>query len=119
MRYAAAAVLAGLFIAGLTGCQSHRNRLHDGSGRCDECAECDDDSACCGGVGCEGCSDCEATLGRHKDARDAGGGHAQLRHFKGPPQGPAGPPTATVAYPYYTTRGPRDFLASEPPNLGR
>lgn len=31
---------------------------------------------------------------------------------------PAGPPTGTVAYPYYTTRGPRDFLAKKPPSIG-
>ncbi len=29
-----------------------------------------------------------------------------------------GPPTGTVAYPYYTTRGPRDFLAKNPPSIG-
>ena len=32
--------------------------------------------------------------------------------------GPAGPPTGAVAYPYYTTRGPRDFLARCPPTVG-
>jgi hypothetical protein len=32
--------------------------------------------------------------------------------------GPAGPPGATVAYPYYTTRGPRDFLSRCPPSVG-
>ncbi|MBM4021768.1 MAG: hypothetical protein FJ284_05920, partial [Planctomycetes bacterium] len=31
---------------------------------------------------------------------------------------PAGPPTGGVAYPYYTTRGPRDFLAKKPPSTG-
>ena len=31
---------------------------------------------------------------------------------------PAGPPTGAVAYPYYTTRGPRDFLAKKPPSIG-
>ncbi len=30
----------------------------------------------------------------------------------------AGPPTGAVAYPYYTTRGPRDFLADNPPSIG-
>jgi len=30
-----------------------------------------------------------------------------------------GPPTAQVAYPYYTTRGPRDFLARNPRSVGR
>lgn len=29
-----------------------------------------------------------------------------------------GPPTAQTAYPYYTTRGPRDFLMGNPPPIG-
>jgi hypothetical protein len=29
-----------------------------------------------------------------------------------------GPPTGQVAYPYYTTRGPRDFLMKNPPSIG-
>jgi hypothetical protein len=33
--------------------------------------------------------------------------------------GPQGPPTAHVAYPYYTIRGPRDFLLDNPPSIGR
>ena len=48
------------------------------------------------------------------------------RHSRGPqshmgPQpGPAmGEPAPTVGYPYYTTRGPRDFLSSNPPSIGR
>jgi hypothetical protein len=32
--------------------------------------------------------------------------------------GPEGPPTAQVAYPYYTVRGPRDFLIDNPPSIG-
>src|SRR5688572_18513002 len=31
----------------------------------------------------------------------------------------AGPASAQVAYPYYTTRGPRDFLLNNPPTIGR
>jgi hypothetical protein len=30
----------------------------------------------------------------------------------------SGPPTAQVVYPYYTVRGPRDFLLDDPPSLG-
>ena len=30
-----------------------------------------------------------------------------------------GPPTAQVGYPYYTHRGPRDFLMANPPSIGR
>jgi hypothetical protein len=33
--------------------------------------------------------------------------------------GPQGPPTAQVAYPYYTVRGPRDFFLDNPPSIGR
>jgi hypothetical protein len=29
-----------------------------------------------------------------------------------------GPPTGGVTYPYYTTRGPRDFLAKNPGTIG-
>lgn len=29
-----------------------------------------------------------------------------------------GPPTAAYSYPYYTTRGPRDFLMKNPPSIG-
>lgn len=31
----------------------------------------------------------------------------------------SGTPSAAVAYPYYTTRGPRDFLVNNPPTIGR
>jgi hypothetical protein len=30
----------------------------------------------------------------------------------------AGPQTGQVVYPYYTTRGPRDFLNPNPPSIG-
>jgi hypothetical protein len=42
-------------------------------------------------------------------------------HAGGYPEYPAfnqGPPSAQVAYPYYTTRGPRDFLMANPPTIG-
>ncbi|HYO25427.1 MAG TPA: hypothetical protein VEQ85_10825 [Lacipirellulaceae bacterium] len=29
-----------------------------------------------------------------------------------------GPPVGQTAYPYYTTRGPRDFLRDNPPSIG-
>lgn len=37
----------------------------------------------------------------------------------GPYTGPSGPSTATYGYPYYTIRGPRDFLMDNPPTIGR
>jgi len=41
--------------------------------------------------------------------------HHLHREYVGPP----GPPTGQVAYPYYTVRGPRDFLMDNPPSIGR
>ena len=40
-------------------------------------------------------------------------------HFTREYVGPQGPPTAQVAYPYYTIRGPRDFFLDNPPSIGR
>jgi hypothetical protein len=75
-----------------------------------------------------GCSSCAAGAGY-------GGGHGLLpgAHHGHPvrvaplPHGyesymssPAngGPPGGTYGYPYYTTRGPRDFLLDNPPSIG-
>ena len=45
---------------------------------------------------------------------------ARFPAHRGPAYGgPPGPPTAQVAYPYYTIRGPRDFLINNPPSIGR
>ncbi len=34
------------------------------------------------------------------------------------PAAAPGPPAAAITYPYYTVRGPRDFLAKNPPSIG-
>lgn len=44
--------------------------------------------------------------------------HGTGRGRPGPAAMQSGPPTGTIAYPYYTTRGPRDFLAADPPTIG-
>lgn len=50
----------------------------------------------------------------------AGGGLGAGLHAGGAAQQAVpGPPTGTVGYPYYTTRGPRDFLLDNPPSIGR
>jgi hypothetical protein len=36
-----------------------------------------------------------------------------------PMTGPFGPMSPSYGYPYYTTRGPRDFFMDNPPSLGR
>jgi hypothetical protein len=46
-------------------------------------------------------------------------GFPHHHHFDREYVGPQGPPSAQVAYPYYTIRGPRDFLMDNPPSIGR
>ncbi|GIX00088.1 MAG: hypothetical protein KatS3mg111_3420 [Pirellulaceae bacterium] len=69
---------------------------------------------CRGNLGCRPCpmgwqrggTDYQSCLGRYGHHA---GGTAQV----------AGPGAAQVAYPYYTTRGPRDFFVDDPPTIGR
>ena len=58
---------------------------------------------CCGGpgVGCGVCTVC-------------GCGPSGDQNYNFNP----GPPVAQTAYPYYTLRGPRDFLLNNPPSIG-
>lgn len=88
-RMILAAIMAAMFS---TGC-----RLVDrafcgpgGGGHCDRC------DAVLGDGGCRGCG----LGGRFRDPQVAG------------------PPTGQVTYPYYTNRGPRDFLAESPRGIG-
>ena len=69
------------------------------------------------GIGCShhnlnGCNSCG------DDAVPAPAQVGRLPHHFEQPQGPAGPPSASYAYPYYTTRAPRDFLMDNPPSIG-
>jgi hypothetical protein len=121
-----------LVFAALTGCAAHRapgmNGCLDGNGdyaastengapgeACRGCGrgECSDPSdgffhpgqpACSEGA-CQGRCPCQGRCA----GRGAGAGDDA---------GPGGPPTGGVAYPYYTVRGPRDFLAKNPPSIG-
>jgi hypothetical protein len=81
----------------------------------------------CAATGCHTVNLCDGShhaakgLGRYggggsglADGRNANYGHHQTRTYDGP-QGPA---TAQVGYPYYTTRGPRDFFTNNPPSIG-
>lgn len=45
-------------------------------------------------------------------------GHGQKQCNGGGRGLPAGPNMGAVTYPYYTTRGPRDFLLDDPPSIG-
>jgi hypothetical protein len=46
------------------------------------------------------------------------GMHGVPHHFNREYLGPQGPQVAQVAYPYYTTRGPRDYFANQPWSIG-
>jgi hypothetical protein len=72
----------------------------------------------CGGIGCQGCGPLACAAGGR--ARAAAGGFLGCFGRARRPAEPftPGPPTGTVAYPYYTNRGPRDFLAENPPSIG-
>lgn len=77
---------------------------------------------CQGGVPCRECAN-HRVLG-HAAKSNSGcplgvcgkGGCVHKHHRQAEP--PAGPPTPTYYYPYYTLRGPRDFLQNNPPSIG-
>ena len=132
-------------LVGTTGCLHHNVRSNCGS--CETCntESCSTD-ACCSGCN-DGCNAHSGMLGHlggvrgHNGCRTgcvAGplgwqqGGHNYSSHLQSPhclghgaghalESQPfvAGPPTAQTAYPYYTIRGPRDFLVDNPPSIGR
>jgi hypothetical protein len=94
-----------LVVCAATGCQTVN--LCDGAG--------------CRGGGCGGGRGAAKGLGRFggggsglADGRNANYGHHNTRNY----EGPEGPATAQVGYPYYTTRGPRDFFTNNPPSIG-
>lgn len=59
-----------------------------------------------------GCNQCGRSGGPTPVARIP---HGEMQQMMAGPGGPQGP---TVAYPYYTTRAPRDFLLNNPPSIG-
>ena len=67
-----------------------------------------------------GCSSCGGGIvgggGNPRPDRIARLPHGAVDQMNNPPHG--GPPSATTAYPYYSIRAPRDFLAPNPPSIG-
>ena len=71
----------------------------------------------CGKHGCGG-----GCLQKLKDARFGRSIHpygGEIPHTASATGGGPGGAAPTYAYPYYTTRGPRDFLMMNPPSIGR
>jgi hypothetical protein len=101
-------LMAGVTLTALSGCCAHRGCGPFGGcgllgGSCGQCSDCPDT--------CQSCDD-------GNGAPCQGGACAGGCGLRGAPAVDAGPPTAAVTYPYYTTRGPRDFLARNPRSIG-
>ncbi len=120
MKRATFSVLTLIVFAGLVGCASHRHfpascvggdcTAAVPGGGCGtaqpSCQTCDDPSANCGDPAKNRCC---PLLGR------------LCRAPKAPCERPvaeAGPPAGAITYPYYTVRGPRDYLARNPGSIG-
>ena len=100
--------LAAAVTVGLTGCCTQSGQCLTGScASCPEnCSTCD--SGCETGMDTGGGYACDPYGGR-------GGGMLRGRCRDG---FAPGPPSAAITYPYYTVRGPRDFLAANPSSIG-
>ncbi len=141
MKRVLSTLVAIVLLAGLAGCRSLPTTWipaggHGcgGCGSCGgECEPCDSfcGKCCGGGGGCGG--SCESCCGGDCEPCDTGGcrsscprdailcgllGRCCCTHVADPPPVTPGPPTGAITYPYYTIRGPRDFLAESPPSIG-
>jgi hypothetical protein len=125
MKRAILLLSAVVLLAGLSGCAAQRgsrpSKCTGGScaqapENCQACAQVSENCQACDQAS-ENCQSCEnfdngGDPGRLR-CRDCGGrGCGRCRAAE------SGPPTGTVTYPYYTTRGPRDFLAKNPRSIG-
>ncbi|MCA9191588.1 MAG: hypothetical protein KDB03_07495 [Planctomycetales bacterium] len=75
------------------------------------------------GTGCNvnrNCNNCNGNIGCRPCNIGWQRGGTDYQRLLGGNQAHAGSgQAAQVAYPYYTTRGPRDFLLNDPPTIGR
>lgn len=106
MKYLAMLGLLAVLVVGGTGCSALQK-----CGLCDSGCDMCGDGACMGdcmnGACMNGACQPQNGLGECYGGRGLGAG----RGF-GSRRG--GPQSGTVAYPYYTTRGPRDYFACNP-----
>jgi hypothetical protein len=135
MKRAIFSALTAVVLAGLTGCitQNGRRPWDCMGGSCAQAPEngqaCNGQGQACNGPGqpCNGQGQPCVDPNQGGDPQQAeacpADGRRCLRPFctKCRPDGECcegGPPEPTITYPYYTTRGPRDFLAKNPPSIG-
>jgi hypothetical protein len=115
MKRAMFALVAIGMTVGLAGCTWPRGRGLTGlvPGSCqaapENCAACGEGcGATCDAAGAENDPNCCGDPARCRCPRCC-----RAREAFTP-----GPPSGTVTYPYYTNRGPRDFLARSPQSIG-
>lgn len=128
------ALIAMVALVGSTGCCTMDRLLcHPwgcgvwGGGSCGKggcgAGDCSTGHGGCGDAGCSSCGH-QGPLARHhaNKGHHLAGHHEAYKQYPrgagGEQVGMAGPPTAGVTYPYYTNRGPRDFLARNPQSIG-
>lgn len=115
MKRALFSLMTLIVLVALTGCVTQRGRhpLLASDGNCEggNCAQATD-----------GCQSCEAPC---NDANCLQKLRARLckdrmckERSAEPAPAAAGPATGAITYPYYTTRGPRDFYAKNPTSIG-
>jgi hypothetical protein len=110
-------LLAVVVLAGLTGCVTQHGRrplaCMGGS-----CAQAPENCQSCGDSCGASCDTCEKAAPPEKCKHVCRLRQRQPVMEAEPEPAPAGPASGAVTYPYYTTRGPRDFLAKNPPSIG-
>lgn len=118
--------LVAAFVLAATGCD-HHNLTKNSCSSCDSCGGgCATHGGGLGLAGHGGRGVLDHTILGHGGGGAVGNylatpGPSPVGHL--PPgymqdAGPGGPSSATVGYPYYTTRAPRDFLMDNPPSIG-
>lgn len=98
----------------LAACTSGCDDTCCGDGCCGTCNEgcCGSDCYCGDDCGAGKCRSGCGLGGRMMGCNPHAGGYPEAQNFN------PGPPSGQVAYPYYTVRGPRDFLRNNPPSIG-
>ncbi len=111
MKRALLMLLAVTVLAGLSGCIMGSCQMAP-----ENCASCTPDCDVCSDTGCPVYYEDSELY----DPENPGLGGLLGWERSRPRQATAapGPPTGAIAYPYYTSRGPRDFLARDPRSIG-
>lgn len=110
-------LLVAISVASLVGCKSGTSGCGPGGCMIGSCASAPETCASTSGQCCE---DPMVDPGDPRHVRDPGNGRLgrAFRRGTGDPGFVPGPASGAVTYPYYTTRGPRDFLNPNPPSIG-